>query len=271
MSTGQAKRAIRGRKRPTRRRRRAPLAALVSVILAGVGLLVAGSAVPGPWPWHGRPTTITSDAAPAPSAPAPVPDGSARELLDTVEVSDHADVPGYDADRFGWRKDTDRNGCDTRNDVLRRDLTELRIKPGTRGCVVSAGVLVSPYSGEPMQFVAGSKSGVDIDHVIARENAWQSGASSWSSEELEQFGNDPMNLLAVESSLNRSHGSRAADAWLPDTPEGACAYGSRQVAVKARYGLTMTTAEHAALGSLLDGCAGGGTLPGESPWPAPED
>lgn len=203
------------------------------------------------------------------TAPAAVPSGSARALLETVSVSDHADVPGYDPDVFGWRKDTDRNGCDTRNDVLRRDLSELRIKPGTRGCVVSAGALVSPYSGEHITFVAGSKSGVDIDHVVARENAWQSGASGWSPEELEAFGNDPMNLLAVEASLNRSHGSRAADEWLPEIDGGACAYGARQVAVKARYGLTVTGAERGALVTLLDGCEGGGALPGDSAWPAP--
>lgn len=216
--------------------------------------------------WPAPPPSV--DAAPtAPEAP----DGSARELLDTLTVSDPTDAPGYDASLFGWRNDTDRNGCDTRNDVLRRDLTDATIKPGTRGCVVASGALTSPYSGELVEFVAGDDGGdVDIDHVVARENAWQSGASEWSDEELVRFGNDPLNLLAVEASLNRSHGSRAADEWVPDTEAGACTFTARQVAVKAAYDLTVTTSEHAAMVGALESCPGGGELPSAVGWPEPE-
>lgn len=221
-------------------------------------------------------SAATDWPAPPPSADAAptaqeAPDGSARELLDTLTVSDSAAAPGYDASLFGWRNDTDRNGCDTRNDVLRRDLADATIKPGTRGCVVASGALTSPYSGELVAFVAGDDGGdVDIDHVVARENAWQSGASEWSDEELVRFGNDPLNLLAVEASLNRSHGSRAADEWVPDTKAGACTFTARQVAVKAAYDLTVTTSEHAAMAGVLEGCPGGGELPRAVGWPEPE-
>lgn len=221
-------------------------------------------------------SAATDWPAPPPSADAPpttqeVPEGSARELLDTLTVSDPADVPGYDASLFGWRNDTDRNGCDTRNDVLRRDLADVKIKPGTRGCVVASGALASPYSGEHVAFVAGDDGGdVDIDHVVARENAWQSGASEWSDEELVRFGNDPLNLLAVEASLNRSHGSRAADEWVPDIEVGACEFVSRQVAVKAAYELTVTSRERDAMAGVLAGCPEGGTVPREVDWPEPE-
>lgn len=216
-----------------------------------------------------RPTSAPSiDAAPTAQG---APDGSALELLDTLTVSDSADVPGYDASLFGWRNDTDRNGCDTRNDVLRRDLADMKIKPGTRGCVVTSGTLASPYSGEHLAFVAGDDGGdVDIDHVVARENAWQSGASEWNDEELVKFGNDPLNLLAVESSLNRSHGSRAADEWVPDAEAGACTFTARQVAVKAAYDLTVTTDERSAMVGVLGSCPGGGELPSAVEWPEPE-
>lgn len=216
-----------------------------------------------------RPTPAPSiDAAPMAQD---APDGSALELLDTLTVSDSADVPDYDASLFGWRNDTDRNGCDTRNDVLRRDLADVKIKPGTRGCVVASGALASPYSGEHVAFVAGDDGGdVDIDHVVARKNAWQSGASEWSDEELVRFGNDPLNLLAVEASLNRSHGSRAADEWVPDTEAGACTFTARQVAVKAAYDLTVTTDERTAMVDVLASCPGGGELPSAVGWPEPE-
>lgn len=235
----------------------------VVVVVAGICATWAGWVQPD----AARPVPTETTTAP----PGLAEEGSARELLGTLAVSDHADVPGYDADAFGWRRDTDRNGCDTRNDVLRRDLSDVSIKPGTRGCVVASGTLQSPYSGDRVAFVAGSGGGgVDIDHVIARENAWQSGASAWSAEELERFGNDPLNLLAVESSLNRSHGSRAADEWLPGAPEGACDYAARQVAVKAAYALTVTTSERNALAGVLAGCPNGGALPEATEWPDPE-
>lgn len=240
-----------------RRRPRVPTALLATITLA---LLVAAIAVGGTGPW----------AAPDTAEPADVPAGSARELLDTLTVSDHRPVDGYDADLYGWRQDTDRNGCDTRNDVLRRDLSDVRVKPGTHGCVVAAGTLASPYSGGHVQFVAGDNGGgVDIDHVVARENAWQSGASEWTERELVAFGNDPLNLLAVESSLNRSHGSRAADEWVPESDQGACAYISRQVAVKAAYELSVTTTERDAMARVLAGCPEGGTVPQAVEWPSP--
>lgn len=241
------------------------LTAAVLVLLGGVvtfGDLDLSAATD--WP---APSPSTEDVSTAQEAP----DGSARELLDSLTVTDPADAPGYDASLFGWRNDTDRNGCDTRNDVLRRDLADAKIKPGTRGCVVTSGTLTSPYSGELVEFVAGDNGGgVDIDHVVAREDAWQSGASEWSDEELVRFGNDPLNLLAVESSLNRSHGSRAADEWVPDAEVGACTFTARQVAVKAAYDLTVTTTEHAAMADTLERCPGGGELPRAVGWPEPE-
>lgn len=246
------------------RRKTMPAAAGAALVLLAAALVLGD--------FNLSPTTAqdpppTEAAAPA----ADAPEGSMLDLLDTLTVSEQADTPGYDADLFGWRNDTDKNGCDTRADVLRRDLDAVTVKPDTRGCVVASGVLPSPYSGEAVQFVAGDDGGdVDIDHVVARENAWQSGAANWSGEELVRFGNDPLNLLAVEASLNRSHGSRAADEWVPSTDEGACDFVARQVAVKAEYELTVTESEHEAIAGVLTGCPGGGELPEAVEWPEPE-
>lgn len=250
------------------RSRRAPrsirggLPGLISLVVLVVVLL--GSVLIEADLGLGAGTPSSTDRV-SPSSPAP--EGSAREVLDTLTVSDPPSVEGYDADLFGWRQDTDHNGCDTRNDVLRRDLSDTQTKPGTKGCVVASGTLVSPYSGETLHFTPGGNTNVQIDHVVARENAWQSGASTWSEERLKEFGNDPLNLLAVESDLNREKSNSAADEWLPE--HEPCDYAGLQVAVKVKYDLTVTSAEHDALAGTLDAC-GGGTLPNAELWPEPQ-
>lgn len=247
------------------RRKTVPAAAGVVLVLLAIAVALGDFDLSPTTTTQDPPSTVTAEPS------ADVPDGSVLELLDTLALSDQADVPGYDSGLFGWRNDTDRNGCDTRNDVLRRDLDAVVVKPDTRGCVVASGVLPSPYSGETVQFVAGDDGGdVDIDHVVAREDAWQSGAANWTDEELVRFGNDPLNLLAVEASLNRLHGSRAADEWVPSTGEGACDFVARQVAVKAEYELTVTESERDAMAGVLTGCPGGGELPEVVEWPEPE-
>ncbi|SMX95688.1 MULTISPECIES: HNH endonuclease family protein [Brevibacterium] len=128
--------------------------------------------------------------------------GTALAMLDELKVKGRAPKIGYDADLFKWRSDADHNGCDTRNDVLRRDLRDITLKAGTKGCVVIAGDLNDKYKGETYAFDR-DPSNIDIDHIIARSNAWQTGAAKFDEETLKEFGNDPLNLLAVSSSLNR--------------------------------------------------------------------
>jgi hypothetical protein len=86
---------------------------------------------------------------------------------------------GYTRAQFGqtWA-DVDRNGCDTRNDILKRDLTGEVFRAKTRDCVVESGTLIDPFSGETINFVRGVTSSmeVQIDHVVALSNAWQTGA-----------------------------------------------------------------------------------------------
>ncbi len=164
-------------------------------------------------------------------------------------------MTGYTREVFGpaWA-DTDRNGCDTRDDILRRDLTRVSIMPGTYGCKVVRGVLRDPYTGRRIVFVIGGVSEVDIDHVVALANAWVSGAARWPYAKQIAFANDPLNLLAVDSAANRQKGAGDAATWLPPSKAYRCAYVARQVSVKSKYRLSVTPAEEAAIARVLSRC-----------------
>lgn len=182
--------------------------------------------------------------------------GTAAETLEKLTVDDNPSKAGYDRDAFGFREtDDDGNGCDVREDVLARDLTDVQYKNG-RSCQVASGTLDDPYTGQTIQFVRGVKtsSAVQIDHVVALENAWQSGANTWDHVKLYQFGNDMYNLLAVDGPENQQKGSASAAYWLPTNSEYRCDYVARQIGVKDKYGLTVTLQEKRAMLSVLHGC-----------------
>jgi hypothetical protein len=177
----------------------------------------------------------------------------AIEIIETLVVKGRAAKTGYDRSSFSHWRDPDRNGCDARNDILRRDLNNLVIKSDSNGCKVLGGVLADPYSGKNIDFVFGA-SLVDIDHVVALSNAWQTGAFQFTSEIRLQFANDPLNLLAVSASLNRQKGDGDAATWLPPTKSYRCQYVARQIAVKKKYGLWLTKPEKVAMSTLLAKC-----------------
>jgi hypothetical protein len=213
---------------------------LVTAVLCGCG---GPGQTAGP---AGTPTTAPSTSAPA---------GSVSAVLATLAVKGRVPMTGYSRDAFGqaWA-DVDRNGCDTRNDVLRRDLTDLDVRPGTHGCVVLAGLRLDPYTGKDLHYVRGGSVGVDIDHVVALGDAWATGAQYWPGAERIALANDLSNLLAVDASANRQKGDADAASWLPPQKSYRCAYVARQVAVKAKYGLWVTAAERDAIGRVLDTC-----------------
>jgi hypothetical protein len=203
---------------------------------------------------------------------------SALAALATLEVKGRAPRTGYDRELFGsgWL-DTDRNGCDTRNDVLARDLTGETFKPGTRDCVVLTGTLADPYSGRAIEFRRGQDTSddVQIDHVVALSDAWQKGAQQWDPARRTAFANDPLNLLAVDGPLNMQKGDGDAATWLPPTTAFRCTYVARQVAVKIRYGAWVTAAEKNTMATVLSSCPaeplpGGVVAPAPAPGPAPE-
>jgi len=138
--------------------------------------------------------------------------------------------------------------------VLRRDLAATVVED----CAVLSGILDDPYTGVAIAFARGpSSADVQIDHVVALADAWQTGAQSWAPDRREAFANDPANLLAVDGPANQEKGAGDAATWLPPNRGYRCVYALRQVRVKAAYGLWVTAAEHAALERQLDRCVVG--------------
>jgi hypothetical protein len=170
-----------------------------------------------------------------------------------LTVKGRAPKTGFTRAQFGqsWF-DTDRNGCDTRNDILRRDLQSRQMK---NACKVLAGTLApDPYTGTSIRFVIGGASEIDIDHVVALSDAWQKGAATWQAGKRLALANDPLNLLAVDASTNRSKGDGDTATWLPPNKSFRCTYVARQVAVKGKYGVWVTAAERDAMIRALATC-----------------
>jgi hypothetical protein len=183
--------------------------------------------------------------------------GLANAVLETLPVKGRAPKTGYSRDQFGqtWA-DVNRNGCDTRNDILKRDLISITYKPKTRDCVVLTGVLEDRYSGETINFVRGNISSMDvqIDHVVALSNAWQTGAFKLTKIERTALANDPLNLFAVKGRLNSQKSDGDAATWLPPLKSYRCSYVAQQIAVKAKYSLWVTAPEKNAMVGILANC-----------------
>ncbi|MCQ8833011.1 HNH endonuclease family protein [Streptomyces malaysiensis] len=183
----------------------------------------------------------------------PAVSGSALSAVASLTVKGRAPKTGYERDEFGssW-VDTDDNGCGTRDDILKRDLKDVKFRDGH--CLVASGTLTDePYTGRDVRFVRG-RSKVDIDHVVALSDAWQKGAWKWDRDKRLAFANDPLNLIAVDASANRRKGDGDAATWLPPNTAYRCDYVARQVVVKEVYGLWVTGAEKAAMRRVLGGC-----------------
>ena len=221
-----------------------------TALLAAAGLALAGCA--------------GQDVQPAPDAARAEKDRSARTArerprpgpalaaLVRLAVKGRAPKTGDDREQFGggWAS---VDGCETRERILQRDLRRFTREPGST-CEVQSGVLADPYTARTIRFVRGGASEVDIDHVVALGDAWQSGAQQWSRERRVAFGNDPLNLLAVDASANRQKGDGDAATWLPPNKRFRCAYVARQIAVKRRYGAWVKPAERDAMRRVLARC-----------------
>ncbi len=258
------------------------IAAVVLLSLAGCNSAPGGAAL--------APTTTTKEASAGPAVPpasspaasssstanapaaatstsvAGAPASSAA-LLAGLPVRTAGGQSGYSRDQFGpaWA-DVDHNGCDTRNDILNRDLTGTTWRAGTHECVVVSGTLADPYSGMAIVFSKAQASLIQIDHVVALGDAWSSGAGSWTAARREQFANDPLELLAVSGRLNESKGDANAAGWLPPNTAFTCSYVDKQIDIKATYGLSVTAAERQTMATVLARC--GQTTPAAAPTPA---
>jgi Protein of unknown function (DUF1524) len=195
-------------------------------------------------------TLLLTLLSPSSTQAAPI---DALVALNNLEVKGRAPKTGYARSQFPHWSDPDRNGCDARNDTLKRDLTNITYKAGTRDCKVIAGQLLDPFSGKVITFST-TKVVIDIDHVVALSNAWQTGAAYFDKNKRSQIANDPLNLLAVDSKLNRQKGDGDAATWLPPSKAFRCEYVERQIQVKSKYQLWVTAAEKAAISRVLAEC-----------------
>lgn len=209
----------------------------------------------------------TPKPTPKPTTEAPNPNVYAVALVDakSLTVKGRAPKTGYDRGQFGsaWTDNVSveygKNGCDTRNDILGRDLVNIVFKAGTKNCKVVSGTLeYEPYTGKKnVKFIAGGDyaNQLDAEHIVALGDAWQKGAQQWSKAKRTDFANDPINLMMVDPSSNRAKGDADAATWLPPNKSYRCEYVRQQVFIKKTYSLWVTQAERDAMVTVLTPCA----------------
>jgi len=192
-------------------------------------------------------------ASPAPQAETT----NARTLLSRLDLQTEGGSTTYERTYFQHWVDADRDSCDTREEVLIAE-SQTTVSPGD-GCQVSRGTWYSSYDG--LTWTAASD--VDIDHVIALKEAWESGARSWSPADRRRFANDLDDgraLAAVTDNVNASKGDRDPAQWLPPRTGAHCDYATVWVVIKYRWRLSIDTAERDRLSSLLSGACGSTTV-----------
>ena len=219
------------------------VAVLAGGLLAGCGV-PTGSTTTDPTSAH-----VTDDGSSTGGSGGGSGGGSAGGDLAAVVVAPDGPATGYDrlGDFGEWS--TTAPGCDTRDTVLARDLTATTVR---RGCDVTAGTLHSPYSGATL---TGPSRSVQIDHRVPLALAWRTGAARWTRTQRVAFANDPLELVAVEGTLNGSKGDSGPESWAP--PTGRCRYAHAFVAVLVKYRLTATSARRTALGRMMATCPSG--------------
>ncbi|MGW3483255.1 HNH endonuclease family protein [Rhodococcus indonesiensis] len=224
--------------------------------------LVVAVAIAVSWGWD----RIESHAPPAPGSPGR---GALEQLLTRAAVVPHRpQVPGYERGCgpgegcvFGqaWSDDHPgpggRDGCDTRNNVLARDLRDVAFRPGTGDCIVLSGTLSDPYTGARLEFSRSDGRAVQIDHIYPLAAAWDLGAAAWPAELRRQFANDvAFNLIAVDGPANQDKRDHTPSEWLPPAAAYRCWFAGKYLSVAVRYGLPITAADREALASTIATC-----------------
>jgi hypothetical protein len=149
------------------------------------------------------------------------------------------------------------NGCDTRNDILDRDLVE-KTYVSIKRCpnAVATGTLHDPYTNEVIVFTRGNRIGasVQIDHIVPLALAWGLGARDWPEGLRVRFANDPANLLAVAGEPNQDKSDSEPALWMPPNEAFRCQYAVAFTAVLRGYDLPIDVASAAVLRDAAATC-----------------
>lgn len=196
------------------------------------------------------PSALAPSASAAPGAPASGSGVPLKEAIALLVVGKES-RSGYERDAFQHWIDEDGDGCDTRREVL---LAEATTKPTQAArCAITGGAWTSFYDGAA---VTDAKK-LDIDHMVALAEAWDSGASDWTAQRREQYANDlgsERSLIAVTAKSNRSKSDKDPSQWLPPAASAHCVYAADWTATKLRWKLGADKTEQAALEKLAAAC-----------------
>lgn len=198
--------------------------------------------------------------------PTSIPTGeSAVRVLSTLAVADQTDKSS-DRKDHDWANAADGRHAayNTRDLVLDRDLSGTTHKANGR---VATGTLdPEPYTGGTVHFVQGKANkaeggsasatdgGIQIDHVVAYAEAYNSGLKDRTEEQRDAYYTDPDVLLAVQARANNAKKDADAAGWMPSWDAFRCDYAALQIGIKAKYSLTVDQKEHDALASTLAQC-----------------
>ncbi|MFE2972209.1 HNH endonuclease family protein [Streptomyces sp. NPDC059340] len=214
-----------------------PAARTAAAALSALAVLLA--------PTTAHAATPTHVVAPGDTVAMPV-----RDALQALPVQDE-NRAGYERTKFRHWIDADKDGCNTRQEVLK---AEAVIAPQQGpGCSLTGGEWYSPYDDKYFT----DARGLDIDHLVPLAEAWDSGASAWTAKEREAYANDlgdARALIAVSAASNRSKADQDPSTWQPPAQGYSCQYATDWVADKTRWGLTIDPTEHAALTEVLGNC-----------------
>ncbi|MFE4798430.1 HNH endonuclease family protein [Streptomyces sp. NPDC056708] len=243
----------------TRRKRAILTVAVAAVLVAGCDDLEPGGTSAGSGP----------DAAAGPAvSPLTNPDGTkpglaaltseadkakARKIIEELTTKGRGPKTGYDRDEYGyaWMDTADgvplaRNGCDTRNDLLKLHGRDVEFRAGS-DCVVVSMDLYDPYTGKDIAWKKAKATEVQIDHVVPLSYAWQMGAARWDKKKRQRLANDVLNLLPVSGSTNSAKRDSGPASWLPPNKTIRCSYAVRFAQVALKYDLAVTTADKATM------------------------
>ena len=211
-------------------------------------------------------TSVEQTAAYLAEADVPTVSPGVDVLAGVAQVPARMRSGDYRRDAFGeaWTDDNSapggRNGCDTRNDILDRDLIDKTYVAISRcPTAVATGTLRDPYTSQTIPFVRGAQTGaaVQIEHFVPLAYAWDQGARHWTDEVRVRFANDPANLVAVDGPTNQDKGDAEPALWMPPNAAFHCQYAMQFIEVLRGYGLAVDAPSVTALRRAAGTCPAG--------------